>query len=435
MKQAALITEGKGLIAKKIEEFVFSATDDVYLHSSSSPYTVLREVCSKVATVVKKLAQAMENGEYDFDGTQEKRPMPPVMVRAMGVRQQMNDTENLKAKLENKEEHIKELKTQLKLKQEEISEQQVRVRLIEKKLENSGRETNEREEKLRSKLDEAHQELQRKQKEYDDTLDALQGDVDALEAERMELKEKLKMLSKKTLLEGLTRQTSSSALAVASERAIKESPLLLQENEALREALKYVKDENVRLRSQKMKEQMMKLKPLKVPKRIPLPGNEVVPSSGSGDQEQPGDRKDLTSLTKDTRKLLNDLYTMCASPKVIDISNRRPGVIPVTDSGSPYQQLLINSYRINQMKKSANELQVAVTNLIAANRQGGQVRTDFSTFPTSSLVKVLQEKQGGSQCVGTVSIPVEPGKGALIPVEVSPSQLKTIHARFVVSLP
>ena len=44
-------------------------------------------------------------------------------------------------------------------------------------------------------------------------MDALQADIDALEGEKGELKERLKLLSKKTLLEGLTRQTSQSGIA------------------------------------------------------------------------------------------------------------------------------------------------------------------------------------------------------------------------------
>jgi len=42
----------------------------------------------------------------------------------------------------------------------------------------------------------------------------MQGDIDALEAEKTELKERMKQLSKKTLLEGLqSRQSSQSGIA------------------------------------------------------------------------------------------------------------------------------------------------------------------------------------------------------------------------------
>ena len=44
-------------------------------------------------------------------------------------------------------------------------------------------------------------------------MDALQADIDALEHEKADLKERLKVLSKKTLLEGLSRQTSQSGIS------------------------------------------------------------------------------------------------------------------------------------------------------------------------------------------------------------------------------
>ena len=45
-------------------------------------------------------------------------------------------------------------------------------------------------------------------REFEETYDTLQGEIDNLEQEKSELKERLRVLSKKTLLEGLTRQSS-----------------------------------------------------------------------------------------------------------------------------------------------------------------------------------------------------------------------------------
>lgn len=47
-------------------------------------------------------------------------------------------------------------------------------------------------------------------REFEQTMDALQADIDTLEQEKLELKERLSVLSKKTLLEGLTRQAGQS---------------------------------------------------------------------------------------------------------------------------------------------------------------------------------------------------------------------------------
>ena len=43
-------------------------------------------------------------------------------------------------------------------------------------------------------------------------MDALQADIDTLEQEKLELKERLSVLSKKTLLEGLTRQAGQGTI-------------------------------------------------------------------------------------------------------------------------------------------------------------------------------------------------------------------------------
>ena len=73
-------------------------------------------------------------------------------------------------------------------------------------------------------------------REYEEIYDVLQGDIDALEKEKTELKERLKNLSKKTLFEGLSRQSSqpgspsSGGMMVAgSATSVKDSPMLLQQ--------------------------------------------------------------------------------------------------------------------------------------------------------------------------------------------------------------
>ena len=44
---------------------------------------------------------------------------------------------------------------------------------------------------------------------------------------------------------------------------------------------------------------------------------------------------------------------------------------------------------------------------------------------------MLHEKTVDSECIGKVSIPTAPGKGDVIPINLSPTQLKLIHARLV----
>lgn len=54
--------------------------------------------------------------------------------------------------------------------------------------------------------------MQRKEKEFEETMDHLQADIDSLESERGELKEKLKNYSKKVFIEGVKSSVGKSFL-------------------------------------------------------------------------------------------------------------------------------------------------------------------------------------------------------------------------------
>ena len=64
-------------------------------------------------------------------------------------------------------------------------------------------------------------------------MDALQSDIEALEGEKTELKERLRTLSKKQLLEGLAKHGSTTSMGQSSGGttglAIKDSPMLLEQ--------------------------------------------------------------------------------------------------------------------------------------------------------------------------------------------------------------
>jgi dynactin 1 len=309
---------------------------------------------------------------------------------------------------------------------------------VERKLENAGKDVDERVDKLQRKLDEANMNLKKKEKEFDDTMDGLQGDIDVLEHEKSDLKERLKVLSKKTLLEGLGRQSGaqsgvsggSGSLGVGP-MTVKDSPMLLQQIDSLREALRAVKDENIRMASERMKSQMARLPPLRVPKKpTGMASQTGLVKIGDVDDKE-NTTGDLKSITRNANHLLTDLYKLCSSPTVVDITKRKPGVEPVTETASPMNQLVESTANLARLQRNATDLQVQVTSLLAANRTGGQVRTDFSTFTTPAFAKVLHEKQIDTQCIGTISIPTVKGKGDRIPVNVTPDQLRRIHARFL----
>ncbi|CAH1783867.1 unnamed protein product [Owenia fusiformis] len=443
-KQAALLTEGEGVAPKKMEELAFHATDVVYGKDDDGPFNSLRASFKVAASAISSIAEAMENGEYDFDGTHAKKAVPPIVARGNAVRGELSDVEHVKFRLEAKDEDIKELKKLLKLKQEELSEQQVRVGLIERKLENSGKDSDDRVEKVQRKLDEANLMLKKKEKEFDETFDALQSDIDSLENEKSELKERLKMLSKKALIEGLTQKSAGISASPGGavtppspggspvRTIVGDSPLLLQQISSLREALKFVKHENIRLKGEKMKVKLAGLPDLQVPKKpTGLKSNTGFIPLGELPVEIQGGQ-DLQKLSKQTNSLMNEVCRLSCTPMVVDITKRRQATVPAIEKASPASQLIQSASEVIRLQKQADELQVKITTMLAQTRNGGQVKADFSSFPSPAYSKVLEERTKDTQLVGRIRIPAEQGKGGdVIPVLLQPDQLRRIHSQFV----
>ncbi|KAK3741300.1 hypothetical protein RRG08_034345 [Elysia crispata] len=435
-EQVSKATDREGLLPKKFEELAHEAAGEIYSKENTNAYESLRFSFGTVAGTMNKLANAMENGEYDFDGTHDKKDRAPIKLRAEAVKAQASDMEAVRAKVDLKDEEVKELKKLLKMKQEEMSEQQIRIGLVEKKLENRNREAEDDLKKVQRKLDDSALQLKKKEKEFEETYDALQSDIDSLEQEKTELKERLRVLSKNTLLQNMSRQSSVQVSGNGSATSlngsmVQESPLLAQQVTALKEALHFNKQELIRAKAERMKKQMASLTPLQIPKKP----TGLASSTGSvaiGDVPDSVTCKiDLNNLVKKTKNLLGEANRLSSSPKVIDISTRKPGMPPATDKAGPMKQLISRTSELATLERFTQELQVQITTLLAANRTGGQVRTDFSTFPTPEFAKMLHEKSSDSMKVGTIQIPTAPGRGNTIPVNVRPDQLRQIHSHLV----
>lgn len=179
----------------------------------------------------------------------------------------------------------------LRNKQEELSEMNVRKEMAEKKASNAARDHEVALEKLQRKLEDTQLLLKRKEKEFHETLEHLQSDMDTLEKEKAELKEKLMHSSKKTLLEGLAKTTtalpstspfasfgaaqlsqvsaaqSQAAPSSAAGAGAKDSPHLLEQIATLRSALKHVTQDRARWIAHDLKTKLESLPPLPAPRK------------------------------------------------------------------------------------------------------------------------------------------------------------------------
>uniref|UniRef100_A0A8C6Y407 Dynactin subunit 1 n=2 Tax=Naja naja TaxID=35670 RepID=A0A8C6Y407_NAJNA len=420
----APLTENEGLQAMKLEDLAFKASEQIYGAQGISPYECLRQSCNILIATMNKMATAMQEGEYDADKPQTK-PLPPVELRAAALRAEITDAEGLGLKLEDRETVIKELKKSLKIKGEELSEANVRLSLLEKKLDSASKDADERVEKIQSKLSDTQALLKKKEKEFEETMDALQADIDQLESEKLELKQRLSNQSKRTI-EGLRGAPPSAIASVMSSIAgggsgvmaggsgpiqVKDSPLLLQQIEAMQLSIKHLKNENNRMKGAQMRKELASLPPLHVPK-LSLP------------KDRQGEEVVSSSLYRKTSRLLETLYQMSANAQVVDITRRKA-------VGSPAAQLLEQTTRLASLSEAIEKLKDEVRKETILQRPGASIPTDFGTFPSVPFLKAKEEEKDSAVYVGRVTFPCQPGHGQRHKLVLTPEQLHKLHSRLI----
>ncbi|KAM8833695.1 dynactin subunit 1 isoform 6-T9 [Synchiropus picturatus] len=412
----APLGEQEGLSAVKLEDVAFKAGEQIYGSQGTNPSECLRQSCSIVIATMNKMATAMQEGEYDSEKPQNKN-LPPVDLRAAALRAEITDAEGLGMKLEDRETVIKELKKSLKIKGEELSEANVRLSLLEKKLDSSSRDADERVEKIQTRLDETTTLLKKKEKEFEETMDALQADIDQLESEKAELKQRISSQSKMgadglrtgqsgiaSIVSGVTGVNLLSAVTADCGLQVIDSPLLTRQIEAQRLCIKQLKNENNRLKAEKMRAQLASLPPLQVTK-LPSRENREVLSS---------------ALYRKTDQLLETLLQMSANVKVVDITGRSP----VT----PSAQLLEQTARIQSLQDTLDRLKGEVAEHVVKQQPGARVTSDFATFPSTAFVKATEEKQADTVLVGRVMVPCPRGQEQVHRLVLSQHQLQRVHS-------
>ncbi|PIO24864.1 hypothetical protein AB205_0146920, partial [Aquarana catesbeiana] len=116
---------------------------------------------------------------------------------------------------------------------------------------------------------------------------------------------------------------------------IRDSPLLLQQIDALRLSMKHLKQENNKLKAQRMKEELSSLPLLHVPK-LTLPKDRQREEIMSG------------TLYRKTSQLLDTLHQMSANAKVVDITHKK--------GGTPSAQLFEQAARLKSLSETIDKL-------------------------------------------------------------------------------
>uniref|UniRef100_A0A671SAI9 Dynactin subunit 1 n=1 Tax=Sinocyclocheilus anshuiensis TaxID=1608454 RepID=A0A671SAI9_9TELE len=390
----APLSEHEGPPAVKLEDMAFKAAEQIYGSQGINPQECLRQSCSVVIATMNKMATAMQEGEYDSERPQNGVSLGSACLSNTTAMNLCDSASNLKT---------------------EKLEANVRLSLLEKKLDSASKDADERVEKIQTVLDETVLLLKKKEKEFEETMDALQADIDQLEAEKAELKQRITSQSKMTM-EGLRGSQGSgiasivtcgitAGVCVAAGVQVIDSPLLTQQIEAQRLSIKHLKNENNRLKAEKMRAQLASLPPLNVPKL--------------GWRE--GCRPEVLSsaLYRKTDQLLDTLLQMSANVKVVDITGKSPV--------SPSAQLLEQTARLQSLSDTLDRLKDEVAEHVVTHRAGAQVSSDFATFPCTSFVKAKEEKKGDAVLVGHVMMPCARGQEQVHRLVLSKIQLQRVH--------
>ncbi|XP_077586851.1 dynactin subunit 1-like isoform X2 [Stigmatopora nigra] len=388
-----------GLPAAKLYNVALKAGEQIYGQIGAHPYECLRQSCRIVIATMNMMATGMQEGEYDAESPNNKNP-PPVVLRAAAVRAEMTDMEGLGIKLEDRETVIKELKKSLKIKGEELSEAIIRLSLLEKKLDSSAKDADERAETIQTMLDEAHQLLRKKEKDFEETMDALQADIDQLEAEKVELKQRSSVGPSSPL------DAPGSVGMPAHIIQVVDSPLMTRQLEAQRLCIKQMKNQNMWLKAEKMRDQLSALPPLHLTK---------LPIHGRGQDEGPFSG----ALYRKTEQLLQTLLQMSANVKVVDITGKCPM--------SPSAQLIEQTARLQSLRETLHKLKDEVADHIIQRHPGARMPSNFATFPTASFVKANQEKYDDCVLAGRVLIPCPRGQERVHRLLLTQRQLLYVH--------
>ncbi|CAG5075497.1 Similar to DCTN1-p150: Dynactin subunit 1 (Drosophila melanogaster) [Cotesia congregata] len=432
-----IITNGDldvGINASKLKEMAAISSEKIYDTDDLGPISTLKASLVTVQQMAADLAQKMVECENEIitvkqapvnqsaltDGSVENQT--PISIRAQTTRKEFEETKNLARKLETKDVDIREVKLALREKQEELSEMMLRKELAEKRLATQQHDHELTVEKLKRKLEEAINQLKRKEKEFEETMDHLQTDIDSLESERGQLKEKLKSLGKKvtTPVIGIpspgNRSDNNLTLSGGNETNIMsgapiafDNRLLVQEISALKEALASENRLKNKLVAESLKKKMNNLNPI----------------STSLLHDQPD--SNIESLQEKRIELLKDIHNVMIYNAIPDLTkNSQLDIENVTfEKTTPAYEFIKRKLLLKNLNNRVENLTNEVYQTSVKKAIGARVSTNFSVFPSRKMVSAMQEVNG--ILAAQINMPCS-GPSQVHSIKIGTQELRKVHS-------
>ncbi|CAK9807538.1 Dynactin subunit 1 [Anthophora quadrimaculata] len=416
----AIITNGdldSGLSADKLKEMISVACEKVYDTEDVGPVATIKGSLTVVQQLAANLAQKMAECENEIaisgqlsqqqEQNQDNESIHPIKVRAQASRKEAEEIKILSRKLETRDNDILEARLALREKQEELCEMILRKDVAEKKLTNQQREHELNVEKLKRKLDEAVNQLKRKEKEFEETMDHLQTDIDSLEIERGQLKEKLKSVGKKTMMPVSGADNMSSSVTTTFGIQSLDTKFLMQEITALKAALNSENQQKKKLMSDVLRQKLESLDP-------------ITPSLKTGSMNTK-----IQELKQKANNLNKDIRQAMTFPVVPDLrrNKARDTEGPTLKHTMPIYQVLKQQTTMKELKERADHLINEVLEEVIVKTVGGMAEANFAVFPNREMAAAIQESQ---LLAAEITIPHK-GQTQVFTVNVGTQELRKIH--------
>ncbi|CAL7938235.1 unnamed protein product [Xylocopa violacea] len=416
----AIITDGDldtGLSADKLKEMASVSCEKVYDTEDVGPIATIKGSLTTIQQLAANLAQKMAECENELairgqlsqqrEQTAENESLQPIKARAQAAKKEAEEIKILSRKLEARDSDILAARLALREKQEELCEMILRKDVAEKKLATQQHEHELNVEKLKRKLEEALNQLKRKEKEFEETMDHLQTDIDSLEIERGQLKEKLKSVGKKAMMSVSGADHLSGSVNTSSGMQSIDNKFLMQEISALKEALNNENQQKKKLMSDVLRQKLESLDPISSSSR---------PESIA---------KKIQELKQKTNDLTKDIKQVMTFPVVPDLRHNKARDLegPVLEKAMPVYQLLQRQIIMRELKERADQLINEVLEEVIQRTMGGMAEANFAVFPNREMAAAMQESK---LLAAEIAIPHE-GQEQVFTVNVGTQELRKIH--------
>ncbi|GJE89651.1 dynactin [Phanerochaete sordida] len=269
------------------------------------------EFFTKVGQEVNTLIQAASESE----NVQKISGIAPWVTRIPEVKSATAVNVEAERKLAQLNDEMQALVRTLKAKDQHIQESVVKIELMERRMEGVKKQG-----EMIADLETELQKARKQERAYEEAMEQLQSDLDALEQDNKKLK---------AAASSVERQATVGVQPVETENVQVEGSLetsyLLEQIDALRRTVRFLRTENSFLKGQDLLREIEALPRLPTPVlREPTPP--LTPSGLSdtddSDSEGPATPISLTTLAAESKLLYREVFKYTASPRVVDLTSR-----------------------------------------------------------------------------------------------------------------